>query len=143
MLRLLVFLQLCYFLTAFPNRDASVQVCGPKLDLMVKYVCKNRFQTPGKKRSDPILGDYGSFNDVDELSQWLEHEYYRIPDTSSQIRHAPYLGTSRDKTILESRYGGFSPQRFRRDYEYVIVGGLATECCDKPCKFSTMLEYCA
>lgn len=148
MLRLLVFLQVCHFLTAFPNRDANVQVCGPKLNRMISFVCKNRFQTTtGKKRSDTTLEDYNSFNDVEELSKWLEHEYYRTPDVPSKIRLADilptYLSTSIDDTYPETTFGGLPHLRFRRNPEYVISGGLATECCHKSCTYATMLEFCA
>lgn len=146
MLRLLVFLQVCHFLTAFSN-EASVQACGAKLDGMIAFVCNYRFQTPGKKRSETTFDDNNSFRDVDILSQWLEQEYYRTPDVSSKMRLADiipqYVSTSRDDTFLEQTYGGLPHQRLRRDTDYVIYGNIAKECCHKSCTISYMLQYCA
>lgn len=146
MLCLLVFLQVCHFLTAFP-KDASVKVCGANLQAMIALVCKNRFETSVKKRSETTIDDNSSFKDVEEMPQRLEHDNYRTPDVPSKIRLAdilsPYLSTSNDNTFFETTYGGLPHQRFRRDTEYVVYGNLANDCCHKSCKISYMELYCA
>lgn len=152
---LLVFLQTCHFLTATPTSDATIRVCGPKLNRMISVVCNNHFQTIGKKRSESIFNDYGSLNEEEDLSQWLDHNYFRMPThnnalaSPSKFRFPNRLPSSymppfsSDDSSLETVLDGtMHHQRIRRDSDYVVLGGLATECCRKACTYDTMLQFC-
>lgn len=142
-------LQVCHFVTAFPTTETTIRVCGPKLNRMISLVCNNHFQTTGKKRSD--LNDFGTLNDEADLTPWLEHYYFRTPTHNNAIppmfrfankqpAYMPPFGS--DDSSLETITDGMHHQRIRRDADYVVLGGLATECCRKSCTYETMLEFC-
>lgn len=137
---------------AFPNSDPAIRVCGPKLNRMISLVCNNNFQTTTEiKRSESNLNVYGSLNEEEDLSPWLDHYYFRTPTHNnafpSNFRFVNRLPTymppfSSDDSSLENISDGIQHQRIRRDTEYVVLGGLATECCRKSCTYKTMKQFC-